>query len=591
MKVLIIRALLVLLSAAVVGCAAVTREPQPAAESAPSTDQTQSPHQTEQPGSPADQKAADSAGFSGELLYKLLAAELAGYRGYLDLSVQGYLAAAEDTGDAAIAERAARIALFAQDDRAALKAARIWVKARPDNAAARQLLAIMLLRAGDIDAAVGVLGQILQQGNGVLPQGFGTISTLLLRESDRQAALRVMGRLAEAHPDVPPAQLGLSRIAEQAGDLAQARAAAERALALQPDSEEIRVQLARVLQNQGDSARALALLSESVQLKPDSRALRLGYARLLVEDKQTEQARAQLEILARREPNNTDLLFTLSVLALQGDDLDTAEKFLSRLASRGERRVEARYYLGQIAENREDYARAIAWYEQVEDSDEHDYYLEANIRIAYLLAKEQGLERALERLHAVSAGSEVQRIRLLLTESEILRDARQYARAMKVLDAAVKDHPNDVDLLYARALMAEKVDRLDVLFKDLRTILDQQPNHAHALNALGYTLADRTSRYQEALQYIERAYALKPNDAAVIDSMGWVQYRLGNFAEAVKYLRRALDLQYDPEIAAHLSEVLAAMGNQAAAREVLERALQEKPDDQLLLEVRKRFEL
>ena len=179
---------------------------------------------------------------------------------------------------------------------------------------------------------------------------------------------------------------------------------------------------------------------------------------------------------------------------------------------------------------------------------------------------------------------------IYLVEGEVLRNADRYEDAMKLYDDALERLPGNNDLLYARALMAERIDRLDILMSDLQAVLDKEPDNAHALNALGYTLVDRTSRYKEASKYIRRAYELLPNDAAIIDSMGWLQYRLGNHEEALKHLTRAYDLNDDSEIAAHLGEVLWVMGEHQRARKVWNRGLENAPKDKRLLEVIKRFD-
>ncbi len=206
-----------------------------------------------------------------------------------------------------------------------------------------------------------------------------------------------------------------------------------------------------------------------------------------------------------------------------------------------------------------------------------------------LLAKQDKLDSAREHLHAIRSRNSKEGVRLYLVESELLIEADRHADARGVYDHALAEHPEDSDLLYARAMLAEKMDRLDLLEEDLRSIISREPNNAQALNALGYTLADRTDRYQEAYEFISRALEIKPDDYYILDSMGWVLYRLGRHQEALEYLRRAAGLTDDSEVAAHLGEVLWVTGDKAGAHKVWESALETTPDDERLLELMKRY--
>jgi tetratricopeptide (TPR) repeat protein len=243
-------------------------------------------------------------------------------------------------------------------------------------------------------------------------------------------------------------------------------------------------------------------------------------------------------------------------------------------------------YLGQVAEQRKQYDQAAAWYQQIESG---NFYFEAQARLSLTLAKRGQLQEARELLHALQPETEQQQVQRILTEEQMLSEAKQYDEALHVLSAALKDLPDNTDLLYARALVAEKLNRIDLHEADLRKVLSKEPKNAHALNALGYTLADRTTRYKEALELLEQALALKPDDPFIMDSMGWVQYRLGNHAEAVRYLKSALEKRPDAEIAAHLGEVLWVSGDRAGAESVWSRALKDTPDNEVLMGVIKKF--
>ncbi len=263
-----------------------------------------------------------------------------------------------------------------------------------------------------------------------------------------------------------------------------------------------------------------------------------------------------------------------------------ATGYFKRLLKLGKHEDDARYYLGRIAEDKRLYPEALEWYGKVEQG-EHE--LDAQLRIAALMAKRGDIDAARARLHALQDQNPALAPRIILAEGELLVNAQRYDDAMKLYDQALKQDPENNDLLYARALLAERLNKVDILEHDLRDILKREPDNALALNALGYTLADRSLRLDEALDLIKRALVQLPNDPAVLDSMGWVQFRLGHNSEALKYLRQAYELNDDGEIAAHLIEVLWASGDKAAAHKLGQQALKADPDNKSLKGVLKRI--
>jgi tetratricopeptide (TPR) repeat protein len=273
-------------------------------------------------------------------------------------------------------------------------------------------------------------------------------------------------------------------------------------------------------------------------------------------------------------------------LSLQTNQLEEANKIFKQLVKSGQRVQESSYYLGQIAEQQGKPDLAVQWYKVVSAG---HYNVDAQIRIAMIDAKAGKIEQARERLNGLQADSlEIQQ-QILLAEGEILREAKMYQEAYDLYSEGLASMPDNVNILYARALTAEKIERLDVTFADLEKIIKLDPNNEQALNALGYTLVDRTDRLEEGLEYILKAYAINPDDAATLDSLGWAYYRLGNYAEALKYLRKAFEKLNDSEIAAHLGEVLWVMGEHDSARDIWEDALQATPSHKLLNDVIKRF--
>lgn len=522
---------------------------------------------------------------NGDLLFTLLSGEMAGHRGDLDLAVTQYLQAAQLTRDPRVIERTVQVANFAKRYREGLEASRLWVEIAPELLTARYTYATMLLRNNLPDAAYEEFDFIIKAKKAE-HSVFISIGKQLARESMREVALQIMQRLARGYKQVAAAHYALSTLAEQSGKLKLAESAVREALTLKSDWLEAKVQLARLLHLQGETTQALDTLRKALDADPDSKILRLSYARLLVDAKQLDAARAEFEHLAEQAPGNEDILYALGILALQTEDLDVAERYMKQLAGDSKRSLEAAYYLGQIAEQRKQPLKAIRWYAEIRHG---EYAFDAQVRMVALLGKQGDIKGALNHLQSILPRGEAQQIRLYMVEGDVLRIAERYEDAMVLYTEALKKMPGNNDLLYARALMAEKVDRLDILIADLQTILKTEPDNAHAMNALGYTLADRTDRLEEATKYIHRALELLPDDPAILDSMGWLQYRLGNYDEAIKYLTRAYDLNEDGEIAAHLGEVLWAKGEQQRAQKVWQRILDKTPDDKKVLEAMKRL--
>lgn len=535
---------------------------------------------------PASSESAAAGASSEDNFYKLLVAEIAGRRGRMDLSLENYLEVARSTRDAAVAERAVRIAVFARDQEGGLEAANLWTEIAPDSTDARQVYAALLLRAGEIDTAVRQLNASVPHFAGGSAEAYPRIADMLARERDKSVAVAVMARLVGGRPDDVHAQAAYAQLLARAGQTDRAIDIYEKVLALDPDDEQTLIIYARLLQRQGNSDLAIGTLKSALERHPDSDRVRLTYARLLVDAKQYDGALAQFARLSKRAPENADVRYAYGLLLMQTNHMNEAEAQFKELIARRERVPVAYYYLGQIAEAREDIEAALAAYRKVDDG---EHRLNAQIRASVLLAESGRVVQARAHLHGLRSDNSQQAIRIYRAEAEILTKRKDFADAMQVYNGALEDFPHDTDLLYSRAMLAEKMDDLVMLERDLRSILSREPDNADALNALGYTLADRTERFNEAYELVKRAYELKPDDHYVIDSMGWTLYRMGRHQEALMHLRRAMELNGDPEIAAHLGEVLWMTGDKKAAIELWDTALKSTPDDPRLLDVKKRF--
>jgi len=523
---------------------------------------------------------------SSGLLYQLLVGEVSAQRGELEMSAHAYQQAAAFTRDLRLARRATQIAVYAQDYTTALKAARLWVELAPEALDARQSLAALLIRQGRADEALAHLEALLKLSPDGSAHGFMLVTNILAREQDRRRALQVMEALMAPRGDDVNALFAYANLAYLVEEYALAGQQIERLLGVQPGLPRALVLKANVLRKQGRDDEALEAYRTALDAMPQDNALRLGYARMLVDMERLPEAREQFRMLGSQLSDNADVAYAEGLLAMQAGDLAQAERHFKHLLTLEQRVDEAAYALGQIAETRGRTDEALRWYRQVSDGNN---YLDAIVRSAVLINRQQGLAAARAYLHGIELQTSQQELRLYLVEGELLRDEGAREEAQQVYDAALQQFPDNVELLYARAMNAEGLGRLDLLERDLNAILKQEPDNVQALNALGYTLADRTDRFDEAYDLIRRAYEQRPDDPAIIDSMGWVTYRLGRLDEAEGYLRQALEKHFDAEIAAHLGEVLWARGRQDEARQIWHDALQRDPDHVLLKQVIERF--
>jgi Flp pilus assembly protein TadD len=537
---------------------------------------------------PADPPEAAASvtpdGLTADQVYAVLVAEIAARRGDMDTAFSSYMEAANLTQDPRLAELAVRAAINAGNDAATGQGLRRWLALDPESTGAHQVGAFARIKANDHEGALLHLMRLVQLSPEEPEAAFGHAAAIISRASTSEVRVGLMQALADEFPDSAYAQQSLAMMAASASQLEIADAAARRALELRPEWNKPRLFLVKLLISSDKRGEARSLLEEYLAGNPDDQALRMLYGQFLVEEEEFSGARDVFQRLLDNRPKEPDVLFAVGVLSLQLEDTDGARIYFSRLYETGERSDEAAFYLGQVEERAENNEAALEWYAKVEGANAVD----AKIRTALLSAKGGDVQRAREILQQLRDRGPENAVLLYLVETEILESVGRTDEAMLVFDSALQAFPDDENLLYARALSAVKLDRIALAEQDLRRIIEIDPEHADALNALGYTLADRTDRYAEAKGYIEKAYALKPEEPAILDSMGWVYYRLGDYETAIGYLRRALESMSDGEIAAHLGEVLWAMNRREEALEVWDAAAKEHPDHEYLKDVMER---
>ncbi len=531
--------------------------------------------------------------YSPEVMYRILVGEIALQRGEPALAARAYYEAARDSQDPTLARRATEIALFARQRGLAMDAAQLWQKLDPSSDRARQMVT-MLGQPGASGDLKNDLERVFADAaaNGqTLGDAFLQLNRALSSQPDKTSVYHLVTDLAKPYPGAAEAHFAVALAGFNTGlaDLEILAASAreiDRALELKPGWERAVLVKADILAKSSPD-NAIRYLNAFLAETPGSRAASGALAQLYVEQKRYGDARGVFQRLLDAEPSDRELQYAVAAISVQMKDYPTAEHLFQELkkAGFGEPGAVA-YYLAEIAEETHRYDDAIARYREVTDGDRA--WL-AKLRIAAVMGKQGKVEEARQFLAGLEADGRDQEIQAQQAEAQLLQDAHDYQGAYKVLNTALVGNPDSADLLYDVAMVAEKLDRLDEAESRLKRVIELKPDNAQALNALGYTLVDRTQRAAEGLKLIEKAHVLSPEDPFILDSMGWAHFRLGNLEESEKFLRRALSERPDPEIAAHLGEVLWAKGERGRAREVWQSALKETPDNPVLLNTVRRL--
>jgi tetratricopeptide (TPR) repeat protein len=564
--------------------------PLDASQNAPGQGQPARPPRASRPAAaariPSDSGPLPAADLTPELVFQLLASEIAAQRGQTGSATATYLSLARKIRDPRLARRATELALAERSLDRALQAARLWHELAPAVADASQTLETLLLSTGRLEEARPLIARRLAAARaaGTLDDAYAQLQRALGRSPDKSAAFGFLEDLAAPDAGTVAARLALASQAQAAGMAERSAVEAGRALALRPDDEQLALVTAQLVQaTPAGIPGALRVLEAFLGAHPRAVEVRFHYARLLAASGRADDARREMESALRLQPDSPAVLFALAQLAYQTGQADAAVGYLERVVGLSPEipRDNATAYmlLSQIAEERRQLPQAIAWLERITDGDQA---LPALMRRALLIARSGSLDAARQLLRGTNAGSARQEAQLVGTEAQMLREAGRTAEAFALLDQALARQPANTELLYDHAMAAERLDRIDTMEDSLRRLIRARPDHAHAHNALGYSLADRGLRLEEAQALIERALQLQPDDPHILDSMGWVLYKRGQPEQALEYLRRAYNLLPDAEIATHLGEVLWKLGRLDEARKLWAEARSREPDNQTL---------
>jgi len=520
-----------------------------------------------------------------DVMYHVFSAEVLGADGDYSGAAAEYLKAALKSEDPEIAERAAKVAVSAGEWQMVTLASDRWAMLAPESLDAHELAAGSRLREGDYAGAEFQLARILELTRANEEEGWGIVISLLAPVEDQARANKILDRLLEESGggSNAGALYARSRLAANFGDLDQAFELADKAIKLAPKRADLLAWSGRLAVNLGEQNLALIRYQQAWEAEPRNEQIAMAYAELL---KRNDELRAAQDVLAQLE-DTPDMRFARIVFAMDAGDMESAESLYQGFSKVDyEDKAEAAFQAAQSAELLDHKREAIDWYEKVTG----EKSIRAIMRRAFLLADLGDVEAARRLLAQLRVRGDIPvRSQSYQAEAQILQDAGDSGQALELLSDALGSLPEDISLRYMRALTAVGLGQLELAENDLRLIISEQPDNAAAINALGYTLADLTDRYEEAEELITQAYELQPDDASIIDSMGWISYRLGRLSEAESYMREAWKKMRNAEIAAHLGEVLWVRGQKDEARATWQLGMELDSDNETLIDTMRRF--
>ncbi|PKO43521.1 MAG: tetratricopeptide repeat protein [Betaproteobacteria bacterium HGW-Betaproteobacteria-22] len=525
-----------------------------------------------------------------EFIFKYLVGEIAGQRGETGTSGAIFYELAKSEQDARLAERAAKIAAYANISNLAIPAIRLWAELAPDSIEAQQAMTEMLIATGSLEQAEPHLAKLLTKED-TRASGFLYLNSLFNRSADKLAILKLIESLAKPYPDLAEAQFAIAQAAYNANQDATAIKAIENTEALQPHWSIAALLKGQILFKKSPQA-AIAFYESYLKAKPENNEVRINLAKVLVSQKQFAAAKTHypiiLDIAGKNSADNlADLNAIIGLLSYQAEDYIAAENYFKQALALDFKDADQIYiYLAQVAEKQQHDVAAMNWYNKVSNGPR---YLEAQFSLANLVARKQSADSAIALLDALENLTTEQQILVIQSQASILAKAKRHTESFDLLEKTVNNLPNTPDLVYDYALAAERVGKFDLMESELRRAIAEKPDFAAAYNALGYSFADRNIKLNEAVKLIEKALALSPNDHYMLDSLGWAYYRKGDLNKALKYLQQAYDINPDPEIAAHLGEVLWHKGEHDKAKKIWSDALIKNPDNDVLIITTNKF--
>jgi tetratricopeptide (TPR) repeat protein len=526
---------------------------------------------------------------TSELVYDILTAEIAGQRGEIGIAADLYNNEANLVDSPAVAARSAQIANLTRNQPRINRALKRWIEVDPAEADIYIVQLPLLMLQGDYDEVVKNVNTALKLAPEQTQSYLALLSDNLIKLAKPEQALNVIQQLKAYQDNDPEAIFAYARIEAFYKHYDSALLHVDRVLKGQADREDALILKTEILQRLGKGTSALALLKKSATDKDASENLRFSYAKLLGENNKIAEARTIFLQLNTDFPENEEFIFALGLIAIQEQDGQKAKRYFSQLIALEDSGKQAAYFMGLAETLNDNNEAAMVWFASVPVASQR--YQAAQASYINLLADSGQLEEARLHLKLLRTEQPDKALQYYLFEATLLRERAQDQASFDLYTEALQQFPGQIELLYGRAMVAEPLNYLSVLEDDLRIILKKEPNNSHALNALGYTLADRTDRHIEALALINKAVALKPNDAFYLDSLAWVHYRLGHMELAERFMKQAVAIQSDPEFLAHLGEILWQQGKHSEAKKAWNDGLKKDGNNKLILDTMSRFGL
>lgn len=524
---------------------------------------------------------------TAELLYDVLLASIAAQRQQPDVALEALSRAVYASHDKRLNATAIQLALRLKDFQKAIELARLMLADEPQNYRVILSLASAQMESEKIEDATDTLVQLgrdQKPGNESVMQ---EIAALIARQGEGTREELSRRFLEAAKEDHPSLVFTSALLAARLNQDEEFRKRLDKTLELNPAWEVAAIlKLTDLADNEDASSKMDAWAMSFLQRYPDSEQFRVQFARLLIRGNEFDRALSELDIVIKQNPESKDALFTSAVVNMDQKEYERAKSLFTRYIEASNNGDQARLYLAEILIEEERYDKASPLLRQIQS---RQYYLDAQIALSGVIARQSNVDAGLNYLRNIDALGEEDSVRLILEQDSLLRDFDQEDRSLELLTDALEERPEQPDLLYSRGLLAAQLNKIELIEQDMRRLIEIQPENAHAYNALGYTLADQTERYDEALELISKALEYRPDDPFILDSMGWVHYRIGNNDKAISYLERALELKQDAEIAAHLGEVLWITGKRTEAEIIWNQGMEWGPENAVLLKTIDKF--
>jgi len=520
-----------------------------------------------------------------DLVFRLLLAEIASQRGELNLASELFLDLAKQTDSALLAERATRLTGLTRNGTIALEASKVWNELNKDSNDAQQALSEILIANNKLGEAKPILQKLLLKEK-TRASGFLYLNSMLSRVSDKKAVLILVADLAQPYPKLAEAHFAVVHAAWIAKDQKIYEKELTAINQIKPDWEMPILFKGQILA-QENPEEALNFYSNFLNKYPKSNDVRLEYAKLLTNGRKFNEAKNEFIKLVGAANSSAEITIAVGLLSIELEDYDLAEKYFLQSLKRNPKDKDQIYiYLAKIADKKNQGDAAIVWLNKVSSG---NHFIESKLIIAEVIAKKESIDKALVFLNTINSNSLDEKLSILQLKISLLTRSNRHQEAFQLMQNEATNFAQSPEFKFDYALLADKLNKYDLMEKLLREAIKIKPDYAVAYNALGYSFADRNINLEDAKKYIEVALSISPSNHYILDSMGWLYFRLGKLDLALSFIQKAYDVQPDPEIAAHLGEILWAQGKKKESNDVLELSLQSFPDNEVLKEAFRRL--